>query len=124
MATINQPAIFAVSVTATTNVSCFGGSDGTATALANGGTANYTYSWSGGGGAAAVVTGFLAGNYTVTATDALGCTATANTTITEPTQLAATISTTTDVSCFGGNDGTATVLAAGGTSPYSYSWTN
>ncbi len=124
VANITQPSSFTVSIIATTNVSCFGGNDGTATALGNGGTPNFTYSWSGGGGNSAIGTNFPAGNYTVTATDGQGCNATENTTITEPNLLTATISATTDVSCFGGNDGTATVLAAGGTSPYTYSWTN
>lgn len=39
-------------------------------------------------------------------------------------QLTASISNVENISCFNSNDGSATVTASGGTSPYSYLWTN
>ena len=48
-----------------------------------------TYAWSGGGGTSATATGLTAGTYTVTATDANGCTDTDDVTITEPAVLVA-----------------------------------
>ncbi len=121
--TITEPALLVATITASTNVSCFTGSDGQATVTGTGGTLPYSYNWTSGGNAA-TETGLAAGTYTVTITDALGCTATATVTITEPTLLTASIGASTNVSCFTGNDGQATVVAGGGTPPYSYAWTN
>ena len=117
---ITQPAVLTATISATTNASCNGGT-GTATVTAAGGTTNYTYAWTPSGGTNAMGTGLTAGSYTVTVTDAHGCTATASVTITQPPILTATISATVDVPCHGGI-GSATVTAAGGTSPYAYLW--
>ena len=60
--------------------------------------------------------------YTVTVRDANNCTSSTSVTLTEPAVLAAT-TTSTDVKCFGGNDGSATVeTVTGGTTPYAYTW--
>ncbi len=75
--TITQPAsALAVQTGGQTNVSCFGSSDGSLSVSASGGTSGYTYSLNGGdsqGGGS--FTGLAAGTYTVTVTDANGCTA-------------------------------------------------
>ncbi|MGV6862005.1 MAG: T9SS type B sorting domain-containing protein [Putridiphycobacter sp.] len=100
--------------------SCFGGNDGTATANPANGTAPYTYAWSD-GQSTQTATGLTAGTYTVTITDANGCTSTASTTLSQPTQITAS-STPSNVSCNGGNDGSITVTGAtGGTPGYTYS---
>jgi hypothetical protein len=104
-----------------TNVSCNGGSNGTATVSVTGGTGSYSYSWSPSGGTAATATGLAAGNYTVNITDANGCSTTKPYTIYQPAVLAAT-GTQTNVSCNGGSNGIATAFITGGTSPYTYSW--
>jgi hypothetical protein len=64
-----------------------------------------------------------AGTYTITVTDANGCTATTSTTITQPAALTATV-TGIGVSCNGGNDGQASCIPAGGTPNYTYAWSN
>ncbi len=119
--TITQPA--ALSVTgAQTDVSCFGGSNGSATISVSGGTEPYTYEWSHGSEVTiATASGLAAGRYTVTVTDANGCTVTGTFTITQPSALTATVATT-PVTTVGGNNGEATVTAAGGTAPYTYNW--
>jgi hypothetical protein len=58
--------------------------------------------------------------YTVTVTDANGCTSTAGVTVTEPTQVTATISSFVTVSCFGDASGEATAAGSGGTGTYSF----
>ncbi|MEN2401101.1 T9SS type A sorting domain-containing protein [Flavobacterium sp. MC2016-06] len=120
--TITQPNAFVASVGSQTNVSCNTGSNGSATVTATGGTGAYTYSWAPTGGTAASATGLTAGTYTVTVTDANGCTATQSFTITEPTFLVATAGSQTNVSCNGGTNGSATVSVTGGTTAYTYSW--
>ncbi|MGX7668999.1 SprB repeat-containing protein, partial [Flavobacterium pedocola] len=89
-----------------TDVSCNGGANGTATVVAAGGTASYTYSWAPLGGTGATASGLIAGTYTCTITDANGCQATRSFTINQPTVLSSTGSKT-DVSCNGGSNGTA-----------------
>ncbi|MFL5753415.1 MAG: hypothetical protein ACJ76F_08410, partial [Bacteroidia bacterium] len=118
--TVTQPT--ALSVTGTvTNVSCPSGSNGSITATPAGGTAPYTYLWTGGGQTTATISSLVAGTYTVTVTDAKGCTKVGTYTVTQPAPIAITL-TNTPVSCFGGNNGTASSTVTGGTSPYTYSW--
>lgn len=102
-------------------VSCHGGSNGSATVNVSGGSGNYTYSWAPYGGTSSNATGLNEGTYTVTVVDNGGCTDNITVTITEPP--AFSISTSqTNVSCNGGNTGSATVNVSGGTGPYSYAW--
>lgn len=108
--------------TTQTNVNCNGGNNGTATVNASGGTGTLNFSWAPSGGNAATATGLSAGSYTCTVTDANNCTVSEVMTITQPPAIAATISST-NVGCNGGNDGTATVVASGGTGALSYAWT-
>ena len=100
------------------DVSCNGGSDGSASVSATGAVGSLGYSWSPSGGTAANATGLTAGTYTVTVTDLTSeCTATCSVTISEPSALVLNCSGT-DVTCNGNDDGTTTVSASGGTAPY------
>ncbi|MFH2141770.1 MAG: PKD domain-containing protein [Bacteroidota bacterium] len=121
-ATVNSPAALTVNVTGV-NPLCYSGSDGNATATPSGGTPVYTYLWSPNANNQTVAdaTNLGAGFYVITITDANNCTVSGNVTLTQPTQLTATTSSV-QVSCFGGSDGTATVTASGGTGAYSYYW--
>jgi uncharacterized protein (DUF2141 family) len=105
-----------------TPVSCNGGNDGTATATVTGGWGTNVYLWSNGGNTA-TISGLTAGTYGVTVTDFEGCVVTGSITVTEPTPLVL-VPSQTNVSCFGGSNGTATVTASGATPPYSYLWSN
>ena len=120
---ISEPALLIASTAVTTNVSCNGGNDGAASALGVGGTMPYTYAWSN-GATTASITGLSAGTYTVTITDANGCTDDEPVTITEPTILVGSAALINNVSCNGGNDGSVFAIGSGGTAPYTYSWSN
>ncbi|MBL0064896.1 MAG: T9SS type A sorting domain-containing protein [Bacteroidetes bacterium] len=102
------------------DVSCNGSNNGSATVVASGGAAPYTYAWSPTGGTAATASNLGGGTYTVTITDAASCSQTATVSVYEPTVLTGTTSST-DASC-GTNNGTATVVPVGGVSPYTYEW--
>ena len=102
------------------DVSCFGGSNGQITAVTQGGTAPFTYSWSN-TATTQTITGLSGGTYSVSVTDFRGCQASASAQVNVPTQLTAT-TTSTPVSCGGACDGSATVTAQGGTQPYTYAW--
>jgi len=119
---ISQPAGITSSVSSQTNVSCNGGTNGSATISASGGAGAYTYSWAPSGGVAATATGLAAGIYTVTITDANACTKTQNVIISQPAAITSSVSSQTNVSCNGGTNGSATVSASGGSGAFTYSW--
>jgi len=118
-ATVNEPTQLIAAATST-DVACNGDASGSASVTANGGTAPYSYTWSN-GATTASITGLVAGSYSVTITDANGCTTSASASVNEPTLLV-NVASSTDVSCFLGNDGSATANASGGTPPYTYDW--
>ncbi|MCB9446826.1 MAG: gliding motility-associated C-terminal domain-containing protein [Flavobacteriales bacterium] len=120
---IAQPTALTGGVTASTDATCGGSCNGTATMTVAGGTMPYTYLWSD-GQTTATATGLCAAGYTVTATDNNGCTVTGNITINEPSVLTANITASTNLACYNVCTGTATVLGGGGTLPYTYLWTN
>ena len=118
---INEPGCNLTANANGTNVSCNGGTDGTASATASGNTGAVTYLWSN-NATTQNISGLAAGDYTVTVTETPTCTAVATYTVTEPTAISLTCSKT-DVTTNGGSDGTVSVSATGGTSPYTYLWT-
>ncbi len=124
-ATITQPATgLTVAIDPVTNVACFGAASGSATAAAVGGTGLVTYVWSD-AQTNDIAINLAAGTYTVTATDANGCTTAASVTITQPAAaLSATISTTANATCSGLPIGSATVSTNGGTGTVTYLWSN
>jgi hypothetical protein len=117
--TLTQPSTLSVTNTAV-NINCNGGNNGTITTTTVGGTTPYSYNW-GGGITTANRSGLTAGTYTLTVTDANGCSATTTRTITQPTVLSLS-RTITNVNCNGGNNGAIQLTAAGGTTPYTYNW--
>ncbi|MCE9540798.1 MAG: gliding motility-associated C-terminal domain-containing protein, partial [Bacteroidetes bacterium] len=110
-------------ITITKNpVSCFGGNDGTATAIASGGTSGYTYQWLPGGTTGTSITNLSATTYTIQVTDTNSCVKTEPFTISEPSATLSASLSFTPVSCFGGNNGSVSATAASGTPPYNYNW--
>ncbi|BDS13129.1 T9SS type B sorting domain-containing protein [Aureispira anguillae] len=125
--TISEPALGLTGYLTTTDALCFGAASGEIAAVITGGTgSNYTFAWNSSPSQHTVVADSLAaGNYTVTVTDSLGCTLTLTGTVGEPSQLVVTAGVQQDVTCFGGDNGIATVLTTnGGVPTYSYVWTD
>ncbi|MEO9534221.1 MAG: gliding motility-associated C-terminal domain-containing protein [Crocinitomicaceae bacterium] len=107
---------------AVTNVTCFGLTDGSATATVTGGSGNYTYTWAPGGQNTATVTGLGSGSYTVTVNDIdLGCSNDVTIDIIEPAEI--TLNLTGVDACIGAGGGQATAGAFGGVGGFSYAWT-
>ncbi|MBL4709494.1 MAG: lamin tail domain-containing protein [Flavobacteriales bacterium] len=119
--TITEPTALTSSIIVT-DASTIGGSDGSLDLTAGGGIPVYTYAWSN----MAItedIASLAAGTYTVTISDANNCSLLDSARVNDPA--AVLVSTSgTDVSCNGGNDGTATALASGGTTPFTYLWSN
>lgn len=124
-AAVTQPASsLSSSISSFQNVNCFGGNNASVAVTASGGTSPYIYSWSNGANTSSI-SNIAAGIYTVTVTDANGCTSSQSKTITQPSaSLAASVTGTQNVSCFGLSNGSVTLNTAGGTTPYSYNWSN
>lgn len=120
--TIEQPIAPLLVNTFPTDVLCNGGSTGAAESEVTGGTAPYQYLWSNGATSTEIIN-VLAGIYTVTITDAQGCTAFSGTTVNEPAALVVT-PTITDASCYNYADGEVVLTVTGGVQPYYFNWGN
>lgn len=120
--TVNSIPGGTASISSFSNVSCNGATDGSITVSVSGGaTPPFTYAWTPNVGTTATVNNLPVGTYSVTVTDAFGCTSTVSQAITQPNALVVT-PTNTNVSCFNGANGTATASVSGGTAPYTFSW--
>lgn len=109
------------------DVSCSGGTDGSITAAATGGTPGYTYTWLGLGLSGPSVNNLQAGTYEVVINDANGCAALGVVTLSEPDPLVLTIDPqlTNNVTCAGDNDGQIKVNVSGGNAAQggvTYAW--
>ncbi len=118
--TISQPP----SMTQTfviTNTTCYGGTNGSIIATANGGTSPYLYKLgsSGAFSSNASFTGLRAGSYRIYVQDAGGCTFSSSAIVTQPSAVTLNLSKT-DLTCINSNDGTITANGSGGTSPYQF----
>lgn len=119
---ISNPSPIVLATTSTQ--SACGSATGSATVtIASGGSAPFTYLWTG-GSTAATATALSYGLHTVTVTDSAGCTSSSHVSVSEINTATITLSTVSDVSCNGGNDGSININITGGTPPYSYAWTN
>jgi gliding motility-associated-like protein/uncharacterized repeat protein (TIGR01451 family) len=105
------------------NISCHNGSDGTINLSVNGGTGPYTYSWSN-SATTQNISNLTIGTYSVTATDANGCTDTLSITLTQPSAPISSSETHVNVLCKGFSTGSIDLSVIGGTAPYTYLWSN
>lgn len=102
---------------------CYGDSTGSAKVVVFGGTAPFTYQWDDlASQTGSIADNLIAGTYSVTVVDANSCSTSDQITIIEPTQIIASISSFTNVQCVDDSTGTATALATGGASGYTYLW--
>ena len=105
---------------------CIGVNSASLTSVVLGGTAGYTYLWDDNLVApqlTATASHLLAGIYTVTVTDARGCTASDTEDIDSTTNtMSSSINILSNVSCFGGNDASVEAITLGAHAPYSYQW--
>lgn len=106
-----------------TNVTCNGSNDGQVNLTVTSGQQPYTYAWDN-GSTTKDITALAPGVYNVLVTDGGGCTATTGATIIEPAALAYN-STAVNPSCATiPADGSIVTTVTGGTTPYSYLWSN
>ena len=102
------------------DVNCNGGSDGFALVVSSSGTAPFSYLWSDNQNTESA-SNLTAGTYQVTVTDINGCTDTTSVIITEPVGI--TVTTSSNATNCGQNDGSVSATATGGAgSPFTYQW--
>lgn len=106
-----------------TDASCSNSSNGSATAFGQGGMPPYSFSWSN-NATGSTISNLSAGTYSVTVTDANGCTVQNSVQVGAPPQLTCQTQLISPITTYGGSDGMASVSAAGGVAPYTYNWAN
>jgi hypothetical protein len=125
--TITQPAQDMVLNTSFNSSTC-GNSNGSVTVTltnpSQSGGAASTYTWSPNIGSTATVNNVSAGSYQVTVTNVAGCTKSTSINVTDAGAPTANITSQTNLVCFGGNNGSASVNVSGGTAPYNIVWSN
>ena len=118
---IAQPQALVLATSSTTNISCFGGSNGQISTTVQGGTPGYSYSWTPTQpGNSSLASGIPMGGYTVVVTDLNNCSITSNFNITEPSIL--TSSANSLPATCGNSNGSATITVGGGTPSYTVNW--
>ncbi len=103
------------------DVSCFGGSDGSAEATATGFAPPVSFVWSN-NETTANIENLMAGNYSVTVSDASGCSEVDEIEIAQPDELSVSATNVSNVTCPGDTNGSITVAGSGGTPGYSFEW--
>jgi len=122
-ATVTEQPDILITVDNVANPDCNGDANGLIDLTVSGGTPAFTFNWNTTDNTEDL-SGLNAGNYILTVTDDNGCTAIFDTTLVDPPVLSFIFDSVSNVSCNGGNDGFARVLATGGTGAYTYNWSN
>ncbi|MEM5566953.1 PKD domain-containing protein [Psychroserpens sp. AS72] len=125
--TIVEPDVLSVTLDSQTNVLCFGDSTGAIAINVVGGRLDYVFSWTGPNAFTSSnqnIDNLIAGIYNVTVTDDSNCTDTLQIEIIQNTEIAIDV-TTTEIECYGDNDGSITINSiSGGVGPYQVAWSN
>ena len=100
------------------DTSC-GEQNGSVSASATGGVGGYTYEWNT-GESGSDVSNLSVGTYTVTVTDAAGCTDVDSVAV--GSSESPTLNVSSSNTTCGENNGSASVIATGGVAPYAYLW--
>lgn len=120
--TVTQPT--AITATTTSTAAHCNHADGSISSNVSGGTPGYTYVWTPGNQTNATASNLAPGNYSLTVTDAQGCTTTVTDFVNNQPGVVAVVSNVIQPSCYNSCDGGATGSANSGNGPYTYSWSN
>ncbi|MEM6966529.1 MAG: T9SS type A sorting domain-containing protein [Bacteroidota bacterium] len=118
--TIEEPTALTADIATQQAITCHGGSDGSVSLTAAGGTGTINYTLNGNTNTSGTFSNLTVGNYNVAVSDMNGCTTNISFTIDEPTELTADIVAQQTITCYGGNDGFVILTSAGGTGTINY----
>ena len=104
-------------------MNCFGEASGSISSNILGGTPPYSYDWSN-SSSTPNISLLVAGNYSLTVSDDNNCRISDSIMINEPSLPLTAVSSSSDVNCQGGADGSANIIPYGGTPGYTFSWSN
>jgi len=108
------------------HIDCYGNNTGKISLTIENGRGGYTYQWSS-GDVTEGINNATADSYSVIVTDRFNCTGSAETTLIQPSMMWGQFAVT-DVTCFGGDNGSLQALVGGGVitkdMPYRYQWSN
>ncbi|HBG70890.1 MAG: hypothetical protein A2W93_08820 [Bacteroidetes bacterium GWF2_43_63] len=119
-AIVSSPTELQLSITSS-NVTSFGGSNGSINTTISGGVPPYLFIWSN-GATTQNLSNIPAGWYSLIVTDDHSCTIIDSVYISEPSDPLTVTLAGTGVTCFGGSDASSEATASGGTSPYTFLW--
>ncbi|MBR10618.1 MAG: hypothetical protein CMP48_23410 [Rickettsiales bacterium] len=122
-AKVKQPDQLTLNLDEVRNVRCFGDEGGAINIGVLGGTPPYSYEWSN-GMTTQDINGVKAGRYSVTVTDAYGCSEKMETEITQPENMLINLVSSSNVTYYGGEDGAIDIQVSGGVAPYKFKWSN
>jgi len=123
---ITEPPVLAVNLVNKTNILCFGDATGTINVNVVGGTAPYTFAWTGPNGFTSSnqnLTALFAGTYNLIVADNSGCSKNLSVPITQTPEIKIT-ATTTPIVCYGDNNASINLVVTGGVAPYNIAWSN
>ena len=112
-----------VTISSTTDINCRGALTGVVNITVSGGTSPYTYHWSN-GATTQNISGLAAGTYGITVTDHSSKTATTSATLAQPAAVLSCSNSGYNINCRGASTRAISISPAGGTSPYTYNWSN
>jgi len=121
--TVLEPVPLSIDTTSQDSVLCNGSTNGSAYVAVSGGNGIYTYLWSD-GQTTDTASNIGAGTYQVTITDQLFCSIDTNVTVMEPDTFAVDTSSVINPYCSSSNDASINLNVTGGTSPYSFNWSD
>ena len=121
---VSDPAPIEIIIDEVTHIDCFGSDDGAINISVSGGTGSYSFDWSH-GEATEDIFNLQPGSYAVTATDANGCSVISNfVEIQEKSVLETEFDQVQNILCHGSLNGFIEITTTGGTTPYTYFWSN
>jgi outer membrane protein OmpA-like peptidoglycan-associated protein len=120
---VNQPSLLSVKLDSVSNISCHGSRQGSINISVSGGTQPYAYNWSN-GAISKNIHSLTAGSYTVKIKDHNGCMETITASISEPTELVASVENVSNLKCYGLTEGEIAIAVKGGVAPYKFRWSN
>jgi hypothetical protein len=122
-AIVSQPSLLQIVSDTIISPTCHNSANGSIYVHATGGNGNYSYAWTPNSSSSTSIQNLVSGNYTVTATDLLGCTSTQTFNVQSQSNIQVNFNTS-QIDCAGNTNGQITLNPSNGIAPYQFNWSN